>query len=96
MAHTWAGCNLNGMAFLMSFGVVYWLINANKPRQYRLFISLKILKTGIFCADLGAFFCLTLIIAPLKRSGVLWYYTMKFYEKSYVYIPKQYHNNTIV
>ena len=36
---------------LMSFGVVYWLINANKPRQYRLFVSLKILKTGIFCAD---------------------------------------------
>lgn len=93
MAHTWAGCNLNGMAFLLSFGVVYWLKKARKRLKYKLFVSLKILKTGIFCADLGAFFCLILIIAPLKRSGVLWYYAMN---KSSVYIPKQYHNNTIV
>lgn len=46
MAHTWAGCNLNGMAFLMSFGVVYWLINANKRLQYSLFILSKVLKKG--------------------------------------------------
>lgn len=73
----------------MFFGVVYWLKNANKPRQYRLFISLEILKRDFLAWNWLAFFSLILNIAPIKRSGVLWYYAMN----KVMYIYK---NNIII
>ena len=81
------------MAFFLPLGVVYQVKKSYKRIEYRLFIFLKISKREFFARKRGALFCLMLTIARSKEVGVALYYTMK---KSYVSIPKQYHNNTIV